>query len=189
RAHFLFPLLRLVTAAGALVRRLLFLVALLMLALGLQPPIFLFPVIQRRSRKSDIEISNSEIIRARIVFFRPQCFLESFDRVGSDRLDREKRSGRWGTRGFCPILLEKRESGVDTHDTGHTRPAFSVCTEGRQPNDLARCVEQRAAGTAWVNVDIRHDRMEFDLADDEGAADLIEAGRAAWRHSAAGCLQ
>src|SRR5438034_457870 len=122
-----------------------------------------------------IEISNSEIIRARIVFFRPQCFLESFDRIGSDRLDREKRCGRWGTRGFCPILLEKREGCLNTHDTRHARPAFSARTEGSQPYDLARAVEQRAAGTAWVNVDIRHDGVRLDLANDASGDDLIEA--------------
>jgi len=61
---------------------------------------------------------------------------------------------------FCS---KKREGCLDTHDTGHTRPAFSAGTEGRQPNDLARAVEQRAAGTAWVNVDIRHDGVRLDL--------------------------
>src|SRR5260370_13455816 len=61
-AGLLFPLFRLIGIARALVRALLFLVALLMLALGLQPLLLLLAVIQGRSGKSDIEISGGEII-------------------------------------------------------------------------------------------------------------------------------
>src|SRR5213078_955183 len=65
------------------------------------------------------------------------------------------------------------------HDTRHARPAFCARTEGSQPYDLARAVEQRAAGTAWVNVDIRHDGVRLDLANDASGDDLIEAEGAA----------
>jgi len=60
RAGFLFPLLRLIGIVRALVCTLLFLVALLMLALGLQPLLLLLAVIQGRSGKSDIEISGGK---------------------------------------------------------------------------------------------------------------------------------
>src|SRR5258708_12709345 len=71
RASFLFPLLRPVGAVRALVRAFLFLVALVMLALGLKPPLLLLPIIQRRRGKGDIDISSSQIIPPPIVFFLP----------------------------------------------------------------------------------------------------------------------
>src|SRR5437879_8416919 len=179
RARFLFPLLRLLSTACALIRALLFLVALIMLALGLQPPLLLFAVIQRGSRKSDIESSRGEIIWARIVFFRPQCFLETFDGVRSYRLDRKEHTSRRSARGFGATLLEKRESHFNTDNAGHAGPAFSARAEGSQPNDLSRGVEQRAAGTAGVNVDIGHDGVLLDFADDAGGDDLIKAERTA----------
>src|SRR5437879_4159019 len=58
-------------------------------------------------------------------------------------------------------------------------PAFSTCAEGRQPDDLARSVEERPAGISRVNVDVRHDGVRLDLADDASGDDLIEAERAA----------
>src|SRR5882724_12591867 len=181
RTGFLFPLLRLIGIARVLVSALLFLVALPMLALGLQPPLLLFPVIQGRSGKSNIEISSSQIIRARIVLFCLQSLLEPFDRIRSERLDRKEGTGRRSARGFRAILLEKREGRLNTDNTGHAWTAFSACAEGSQPDDLARCVEQRPAGTAWINVDIRHDGVQFDLADDAGGDDLIQAEGAADR--------
>src|SRR5258708_35976729 len=81
RAGFLFPLLRLVGTARALVRALLFLVALLMLALGQQTPLLLLSVIQRRSRNTHLALSCSAIIRARIVLFPPQRIVKYFDRI------------------------------------------------------------------------------------------------------------
>src|SRR5206468_12523701 len=96
-------------------------------------------------------------------------------RVDYLRYARRRRGGRWGSGGFCQILLEKREGCLNTHDTRHARPAFSARTEGSQPYDLARAVEQRAAGTAWVSVDIRHDGVRLDLANDASGDDLIEA--------------
>src|SRR5258708_12692789 len=177
RARFLFPLLRFLSTACALIRALLFLVALIMVALGLQPPLILFAVIQRGSRKSDIEISRGEIIWARIVFFRPQCFLEAFDGVRSYRLAGKEHTGGRSAGGFGATLLEKRESHFNTDNAGHAGPAFSARAEGSQPNDLSRGVEQRAAGTAGVNVDIGHDGVLLDFADDAGGDDLIEANR------------
>src|SRR5882762_11306280 len=141
RSGFLFPLLRLIGIARVLVSALLFLVALLMLALGLQPPLLLLPVIQGRCGKGDIEISSGEIIRAWIVFFRPQRFLEPFDRVRGKRLDRKKRTGWRSALGVRAILIEKREGCLNTHDPRHARPAFSARTEGGQPDNLARAVE------------------------------------------------
>src|SRR5229473_6493683 len=179
RAGFLFPLLRLIGIVRALVRALLFLVALLMLALGLQAPLLLFPVIQGRSGKSDIEISGGEIIGARIVFFRAQRFLEPLDRIRSDRLDRKERTRRRSARGFRAILIEQREPLFNTHDTRDARPAFSARAEGSQADDLARTVEQRPARASRVDVDVRHDGVRLDLADDAGGDDLIEAERAA----------
>src|SRR6266850_668961 len=157
RSGFLFPLLRLTGIARVLVGALLFLVALLMLALGLQPPLLLLPVIQGRCGKSDIEISGGEIIRAPIIFFRPQRFLEPFDGLRYQRLDRKERTRRQSARGFRAILLEQRKRLLNAHDTRHARPAFSVRAERCQPDDLARSVEQRPASTSRVNVAVRHD--------------------------------
>ncbi len=145
RAGFLFPVLWRIRIARALVCALLLLVALLMLALGLQPPLLLLAVIQRRCGKSDIEVSYSEIIRARIVFFRPQRFLESFDRIWRQRLDRKQCTRRRSARGFRAILFEQRKPLLNTHDTRHARPNFSARAESSQTNDLARSVEQRPA--------------------------------------------
>src|SRR5438132_9503488 len=94
RAGFFFPLLRRIGIARAVVRALLFLVALLMLALGLQPPLLLLPVIQGRGGKSNIEISGGEIVGAGIVFFRAQGLLEPFNRIRSDMFDRKERTRR-----------------------------------------------------------------------------------------------
>src|SRR5437762_8186590 len=91
RAGFLFPLLRFIGVACVLLGGLLFLVALLMLALGLQAPLLLLPVIQGRCGKSDIEISGGEIIGAWIVFFRLQRLLEPFDGI---RRQRDRKSTR-----------------------------------------------------------------------------------------------
>src|SRR5437879_13522041 len=64
RAGFLFPLLRFIGVACVLLGGLLFLVALLMLALVLQAPLLLLPVIQGRGGKSDMKISVGEIVGA-----------------------------------------------------------------------------------------------------------------------------
>src|SRR5207249_12014453 len=103
---------------------LLFLVALLMLALGLQPLLLLLAVIQGRCGKSDIEISGGEIVGARIVFFRAQRFLEPFDRIRGERLDGKERARRRCTLGAWAILIEKRERLLNAHDTGDAGPAF-----------------------------------------------------------------
>src|SRR5947208_7611183 len=130
RAGFLFPVLWRIGIAGILAGGLLFLVALLMLALGLQPPLLLLAVIQGRRGKSDIEISGGEIVGARIVFFRAQRFLEPFDRIRSERLDRKERARRRSTLGVRTILIEKRECLFNEHDTGDARHASSTCAEG-----------------------------------------------------------
>src|SRR5258708_26799484 len=161
RAGFLFPLLRLVGTARALVRALLFLVALLMLALGQQTPLLLLAVIQRRCRKSDIEISCSEIIRARIVLFPPQRFLQSFDRIWRQRLDRKERTRRRSALSFPAILFEQRKRLLNTHDTRNAPPAFSARAEGSQPDDLARAIEQGPPSISWVNGDVRHDGVRL----------------------------
>src|SRR5260370_4383764 len=177
RGGLLFAMFRLIGIARALVRALLFLVALLMLALGLQPLLLLLAVIQGRSGKSDIEISGGEIIGARIVFFRAQRFLEPFDRIRSDRLDRKERTRRRSARGFRAILIEQREPLLNTHDTRDARPAFSARAEGSQADDLAGTVEQRPARASRVDVDVRHDGVRPDLADDAGRGTLIEPER------------
>src|SRR5260370_37807919 len=150
-----------------------------MLALGLQPLLLLLAVIQGRSGKSDIEISGGEIIGARIVFFRAQSFLEPFDRIRRERLDRRARTRRRSPRGFRAILIEQREPLFNPHDTRDARPAFSARAEGSQADDLARTVEQRPARASWVDVDVRHDGVRLDLADDAGGDGVIAAGRAA----------
>src|SRR5437660_7908406 len=109
RAGFLFPVLGRIGIACILTGDLLFLVALLMLALGLQPLLLLLAVIEGRRGKSDIEISGGEIVGARIVFFRTQRFLEPFDRIRSERLDGKERARRRYTLGAWAILIEKRE--------------------------------------------------------------------------------
>src|SRR5260370_1960706 len=179
RGGLLFAMFRLIGIARALVRAWLFLVALRMLALGLQPLLLLLAVIQGRSGKSDIEISGGEIIGARIVFFRAQRFLEPFDRIRSDRLDRKERTRRRSARGFRAILIQQREPLFNTHDTRHAPPAFSARAAGSPADDLARTVEKRAARTSRVDVDVRHDGVRLDLADDAGGDELIAAGRAA----------
>src|SRR6266849_2556731 len=145
RAGFLFPLLGLIGIAGVLVSALLFLVALFMLTLGLQTPLLLLTVIQGRCGQSDIEISGGEIIRARIVFFRPQRVLEAFYGIRGQRLDRKERTRRQSARGFRAILLEQRQRLLNTHDTRHARPVFSARAEGCETDDLTCSVEQRSA--------------------------------------------
>src|SRR5712692_706208 len=145
RASFFFPLLWRIGIARALGCALLLFITPLMLALGLQPSFLLLPVIQGRCGKSDIEVSRGEIVRARIVFFGTQRFLESINRIRRQRLDRKQRPWRRRARGFRTILFEERKRLLNTHDPGHAGPVLSARAEGRQPDDLARCVEQRTA--------------------------------------------
>src|SRR5258708_21143684 len=130
RAGLLFTLLRLIGTAGVLVSTLLFLVTLFMLALGLQTPVLLLAVIQWRSGQSDVEISGGEIIRAGIIFFRAQRFLEPFDGIRGQRLDWKEHTRRQSARGFCAILLEPRQRLLDTDDTGHAWPLVSAGSHG-----------------------------------------------------------
>src|SRR5947207_12970845 len=109
RSSFFFPLLRRIRINRLLARVLLFLASLIMLALGLQPHLLLLAVIKWRRRKSDIEISNREIIRTCIVFFRAQGFLQSFDRISRQRLDGKERARRRSARDFRAILIEQRQ--------------------------------------------------------------------------------
>src|SRR5437899_1108447 len=88
-------------------------------------------------------------------------------------------NGRRSTLGACALLIEKCERFLNAHDAGDARPAFSTCAEGSQPDDLACSVEEGPARVSRVNVDVRHDGVRLDLADDAGGDDLIEAERAA----------